>query len=203
MKLDNLIMKCNYCGKEVKNPTKNQKQHYKDRGRIYCSKQCGKEYSRKISSETMSKTNKKYAAVRMKINNPMRNEETRKKVSSSLKGRKPSEVCGNGRGLTKPQEQLLEKLLKYGAIAEYAISTEGYIGEYPLNYKIDIALPKYKLAIEIDGNSHRAIKRKIEDEKKTNFLKNIGWSIIRFWNKEVNENIENCIKRVEVKINEI
>lgn len=196
-------LKCNYCGKEISSPTKNQKDTYRRRGRAYCSKECGKEYSRKIASETMSKTNKKYASKRMKENNPMKKEEIRKKVSEKLKGHKPSVIYGNGRGLTKPQEKLLDLLLKYKAIPEYAVSTKGYVGNYPNNYKIDIALPEYKIAIEVDGNSHRAIKRQIEDMKKTKLLKNKGWKVIRFWNNEINQDINKCLKKIEVLVYEI
>lgn len=196
-------MQCNYCGKEIINPNKNQKDTFRGRGRAYCSKECGREYARKISSETMRQTNRKYASDRMKKNNPMKNERTREKVSKSLKGHKPVIICGNGRQLTETQEKILNLLLKYNAVAEYAISTKGYIGDYPKNYKIDIALPRYKIAIEIDGNSHRAIKRKIEDLKKTELLQKLGWKVIRFWNKEINENLEKCVKKVEVLINEI
>lgn len=200
---EEIIIKCNFCGKKIEKPNKNQKDSFRRRGRAYCCKECGKEYTRKVSSETMSKTNKKYASNRMKHNNPMKNEEIRKKVSQSLKGRKPTVVCGNGRNLTKPQEELLILLKKYNAVPEYAVSTKGYIGEYPMNYKIDIALPQNKIAIEIDGNSHRAIKRKIEDIKKAELLKKKGWKVIRFWNKEVNENIKKCVQKVEVILNDV
>ena len=196
-------LKCNFCGKKIINPTKNQKDTYKRRGRAYCSKECGKEYARKIASETMNKTNKKYASKRMKENNPMKREEIRKKVSEKLKGRKPTAIYGNGRGLTKPQENLLNLLLKYNAMPEYTVSTQGYVGNYPKNYKIDIALPKYKIAIEVDGNSHRAIQRKAEDAKKTKLLEGKGWKVIRFWNNEINQNIEECLKEIEVLVNEI
>lgn len=197
------ILSCTYCGKQIKEITKSQKDGYRRRGRIYCSAKCGKEYSRKISSETMAKTNKKYASKRMKENNPMKNEETRKKVSQKLKGHKPSVIFGNGRGLTIPQEKLFNLLSQYGAITEYAISTKGFVGNYPNNYKVDIALPKYNIAIEIDGNSHRAYKRKIEDIKKTKLLQNKGWKVIRFWNDEINNNIENCLKEIEAILYEV
>ena len=98
---------------------------------------------------------------------------------------------------------MLDLLLKYNAIPEYAVSTKGYIGNYPKNYKIDIALPKYKIAIEVDGNSHRAIKRQIEDMKKTKLLENKGWKVIRFGNNEINQNINKCLKEIEVLIYEI
>lgn len=196
-------LKCNYCGKKIINPTKNQKDTYRRRGRAYCSKKCGKEYARRIASKTMSETNKKYASERMKKNNPMKREEIREKVSKKLKGHKPTVIYGNGRGLTQPQEKLLNLLLKYNAIPEYAVSTKGYIGSYPKNYKIDIALPEYKIAIEVDGNSHRAIKRKIEDMKKTELLENKGWKVIRFWNDEINKNVSKCLKEIEVLVYEI
>ena len=196
-------MICNYCSKEILNPTKNQKDMFKRRGRVYCSIECGKAYSRKISSITMRKTNKQYASYRMKENNPMQKEHVREKVSKKLKGRKPIKIGGNGRGLTVPQSILLKYLLKYNAVAEYTVPTKGIRGNYPKSYKIDIALPDYKIAIEIDGNSHRALNRKKEDIKKNSFLKEKGWTTIRFWNEEINEDIETCTNKIEVLLNEI
>lgn len=152
----------------------------------------------KVRSETMSKTNKKYASERMKTNNPTFKQEVRKKISDKMKGRVPSQRYGNGSGLTDPQKLMMDKLNEYNPIAEYAITTEKKKGTgYPQNYKVDIAIVDYMIAIECDGASHHSHKRKEEDKKKDSLLEGLGWKIIRFWNKEIISDTENCVAVVE------
>ncbi|WP_369123507.1 endonuclease domain-containing protein [Butyrivibrio sp.] len=62
----------------------------------------------------------------------------------------------------------------------------------PTHYKIDIALPQYCLAIEIDGNSHCALSRQEQDRKKEKFLSLHGWTVLRFSNQEVISDPERC-----------
>ncbi len=41
------------------------------------------------------------------------------------------------------------------------------------------------IAIEVDGGSHQAISRQIQDEKKEKLLKHLGWKVYRYKNQEV------------------
>lgn len=169
--------KCKICKSNFKSVSKNQ---------FFCSTKC----SGKISS------------VRMKNFNPMKNEETRKKVSDTLKKilQKPVLQGGNGRGLTKHQKNLFDKIskLEKSFVCEYIFKTKEYNlnKEYPTHYKIDIASNKYKLAIEIDGNSHKNIKVKKCDQKKTNLLNLAGWKVLRFWNYQIEKELMNCVQTV-------
>lgn len=91
---------------------------------------------------------------------------------------------GNG-ALTKPQMLLAEKL---SFPMEYAIETatvKMLFVSLPNCYKVDLAHPDSKTAIEVDGNSHRTKKWKFLDRRKTSVLKALGWSVLRFWNKDV------------------
>lgn len=199
-------MFCRVCGKRLdrENYTASQwssKRRQWKHGGTYCSRECSSEYCRKISSETMSKTNKKYASERMKKNNPMKREDVREKVSKRLKeiGHCPKIRCGNGAGLTVPQQTLLLALTEIGPYAEYAIPTkyaEKYETPYPDSYKVDIAIPSQMVAIEVDGNSHCALKRKEQDGKKEYCLNTLGWRVLRFKNEQVMEHLEDCVQTV-------
>lgn len=186
-------MKCTICATEIENPTKYQKYKFKKDGRVYCCAECGKEYARRISSETMAKTNRKYASERMKKNNPMKNAITREKVSVKLKaiGHKPKIRGGNGQ-ITIPQLLLATAL---GWEIEYPVKTLKK-ENYPSIYKIDIANPILKIGIEVDGSSHCALSRQAEDKKKVDLLNSLGWNILRFKNEEVLNNLSGCIDRV-------
>ena len=208
-------MLCSYCGQEIvwKNLSKTNYFRSKKRGWGYCSKECAvkgghkkdvwTEERRKKAAETMKRTNEKYhdyISERMKTNNPMSRPEVRAKISKRLKeiGHCPKIRCGNGQGLTVPQQNLLIALSKHFEVyAEYPIPTKMKKGSgYPTCYKVDIGIPENMLAVEVDGNSHCAIERQQQDKKKDSFLNGLGWTVLRFKNKQVTEHLEDCVQTV-------
>ena len=191
-------LNCFVCKKEMywEKMSKGQKDSLRRSGRIYCSRECSKEYCRVISSKTMAKTNRKYASERMKNNNPMKNKISREKMSATLKaiGHKPIIRGGNGYGPTVPQK-LLANILKWDM--ELSIITNQKRGSgYPSCYKIDIADEILKIGIEVDGRSHGLLKKQAEDKKKTLFLNGLGWTILRFKNEEILKDLDSCVKKV-------
>lgn len=116
--------------------------------------------------------------------NPMTRPEVRAKVSRRLReiGHAPSVRGGNGRGMTRPQAILLSALGP-GWEPEFAIPLGGRISGYPTSYKVDLADPAKRIAIEVDGNCHYS--RKDQDAKKDAKLTSLGWTVLRFWNREI------------------
>jgi len=125
--------------------------------------------------------------------NCMQSAEVRRKVSAALKARnhKPYVRGGNGQ-LTKPQKMLLERLGR-GWVAEYVVAVPGYKSKHlPKNLKIDIAHPQRMIAIELDGSSHRTPERRMQDSRKTLFLAENGWYVLRITNKRALELCSTC-----------
>ncbi len=61
-------------------------------------------------------------------------------------------------------------------------------------YICDFASREYRLIIEIDGGQHAlAIDY---DERRTQFLEQQGYAVIRFWNCDVADNIEGVLIRI-------
>lgn len=91
---------------------------------------------------------------------------------------------GNGRGPTTPQV-LLHEALDEGWFMEYPVKTGARAAglDLPTCYKIDLANPEYKIAVEIDGNSHT--KSKEVDQKKDDFLTSAGWKVFRYTNRQI------------------
>ena len=200
-------MKCRVCGKVLQQTDFTKKQwnykceSYIKQGYVYCSKECSYIVMQEVRSNTMSKTNKKYASERMTNNNPTAKEEVRKKISDKRIGHAPTSRMGNGSGLTKPQTILLNKLNQYNAIAEYPIQTFKKKGsKFPSCYKADIAIPQSKIIIEIDGASHHLHQRKKDDIRRDTLLQSFGWRVIRFWNKEVFENVQLCVDKITTAV---
>lgn len=102
---------------------------------------------------------------------------------------------GNGQGLTLPQQVLLDALGD-GWVSEFAVATGSQDKTHPNAYKIDIALPSCKIAVEVDGESHRAKTRKVEDEKKDALLRSLGWTVFRVPNREAVQKTQEWAERI-------
>ena len=94
--------------------------------------------------------------------------------------------------MTVPQEKLFSELEK--------VSTGWYIESGVSNgktyYKADIANTSERIAIEIDGPSHGAIRVKEMDAKKTAVFISRGWKVLRFKNQEVMEHLAEVVQEV-------
>ena len=210
-------MLCSYCGKAIDETKLSKTVYYRNKrqGWGYCCRECARkgiaeknkknwtDERREAYSEMMSKNNKKHSqeiSERMKLNNPMKKLETQKKVSERLReiGHHPKIRCGNGAGLTVPQQILMLELAKTQEVyAEYPIPTKMQRESgYPACYKVDIAMPSLMIAIEVDGMSHCAIERQNQDKKKTAFLTGLGWKVLRFKNTQVTEHLTECVQTV-------
>lgn len=117
---------------------------------------------------------------RMIERNPMRDPKTRKKVSEAHRqaGHRPPFLGGNGRPIAKPQAKLAAAL---GWICEFVVRTNR---TRPTHYKVDIANPSTKVAVEVDGPSHNSLKVQAADARKTAFLEAIGWLVLRVSNED-------------------
>jgi 16S rRNA processing protein RimM len=62
-------------------------------------------------------------------------------------------------------------------------------------YIADFFCDEKKLIIEIDGGQHSPES----DKKRTNFLAQKGFRILRFWNHEVTENIEGVLEKISLE----
>lgn len=190
---------CTWCGAPVALQSKNQKDHFRRVGTAYCNRECSSAYRAKVSSATMAETNRKHASERMRKRNPMKRPEVRQRVSQTLRaiGHKPPVQGGNGRGLTVPQSLLL-KALGDGWVAECAVKTKQprVKGGYPPAYKVDIADPSRKIAVEVDGSSHNTVANRKKDAKKDGLLRSLGWTVIRVSNGDVLSDVSACASMI-------
>jgi|SRR5690625_4716679 len=90
--------------------------------------------------------------------------------------------------------------------------------------KPDFSIKKIKLAVFVDGEFwhgknwqkrkydhktnikfwHSKIERNIERDKEVNTkLKEEGWTIMRFWAKDIEKNLVSCADKIEEKIKEL
>ena len=92
----------------------------------------------------------------------------------------------NLRRTQTPQEIILWSKLRSRGTG-YKWKRQVSIGKYI----IDFYCPEKRLAVEIDGIQHDDNKE--YDVERTEYLKTQGITVLRFWNNEVNTNIEGVL----------
>ena len=68
------------------------------------------------------------------------------------------------------------------------------------DYIPDFCSPKAKLVIELDGSQH--LEQAEYDEERTKYLESLGYQVIRFWNNDVMNNIDDVLKVIWDLLNE-
>jgi len=68
------------------------------------------------------------------------------------------------------------------------------------NYVPDFCAIKPKLIIELDGSQH--LEQEEYDEERTKYLASQGYKVIRFWNNDVINNMENVLLAITQTLEE-
>jgi very-short-patch-repair endonuclease len=69
--------------------------------------------------------------------------------------------------------------------------------QYPIDkYVVDFFCFDKKLIIELDGGQHNEEKHIERDKIRDKYLENQGYKILRFWNFEINENLDGVLERI-------
>lgn len=200
---------CLLCGKEFTFRSSGKTNNDKRR---FCGNSCAatwrmaqperrelmKEYMPRMWAASQAATRGKpnpIASARMKANNPTANPEWRKRMSILRSGR--TFLARGGNGTLTRQQKVVAKALNLPM--EYAIPTRPARDRFkslPTCYKVDVADPSRKLAIEIDGATHNTKKWKFLDKRKTEVLNALGWSVLRFSNQKVDSDLESVLKEI-------
>ncbi len=63
--------------------------------------------------------------------------------------------------------------------------------QYPIgNYIADFVCREKKLVIEIDGGQHNEPETIKYDEDRTRYIESKGYKVIRFWNNDIDNNLD-------------
>jgi very-short-patch-repair endonuclease len=61
-------------------------------------------------------------------------------------------------------------------------------------YRVDFAIPDYRVAIELDGHEfHSSKEQRTKDAKRERDLEMMGWRVIRFTGTEIHHNVDACV----------
>jgi very-short-patch-repair endonuclease len=90
-----------------------------------------------------------------------------------------------------PQEIIIWSRLRRSQLG-YKFRRQHSIGKYI----VDFYCPEKKLIIELDGFQHKEENRKKYDKRRSEYLSNLSLKIVRFWNNEVNINLDSVIAKI-------
>jgi leucyl-tRNA synthetase len=69
------------------------------------------------------------------------------------------------------------------------------------NFIADFFCVEKRLVIEIDGGQH--LDNKESDQERTDFFDSLGIEVIRFWNSEVRDDIDEVITKIKDKLSRL
>ena len=92
-----------------------------------------------------------------------------------------------------------EKRLWYDYLKGYPVqfNRQKNIGDYI----VDFYCKQAKLVVELDGEYHRDEDVFVSDEKRTAYLEQLGITVIRFRNKEIEENFSKVCDKIDAVVN--
>lgn len=171
-------------------------------GRISTLGMLGKTHSEKIREKLSGSQRKRYEdpEERKKTSEAMKgenngmfgkhpSEETREKMRQSALNRKTK-----SKSFDTSIELKIQQILKDN---DYEFKTQYLIRNIA---RVDIAFPDKKIIIECDGDYwHNLPGAQEKDHRRDDILINFGWNVIRFWEHEINDNIDRCLEKFELE----
>jgi very-short-patch-repair endonuclease len=100
------------------------------------------------------------------------------------------------RANTTPHERILWPALK-------ELPTEGshFRRQAPIGpYVVDFFCPARKLIIELDGGHHNDDETARRDRERQTWLEHEGYRVVRFWNSEINGDLNAVMERIYVEL---
>ncbi len=67
-------------------------------------------------------------------------------------------------------------------------------------YIVDFCCNEKKIILEIDGGQHNEPSNITYDKQRTAFLEAEGYKVIRFWNNDIDNNLDGVYKRLQNEI---
>ncbi|MFZ2099136.1 MAG: DUF559 domain-containing protein [Oricola sp.] len=119
---------------------------------------------------------------------------SRQAVSSQLR----ADAKRMRKDMTEPERRLWTQL------RVHRLMGLGFRRQMPAaGYIADFACPKHRLIVELDGTQHAEAAALASDAKRTRKLGRTGWTVIRFWNHEVMNELDAVCDHIVATVREI
>jgi len=117
-----------------------------------------------------------------------------------MKDLTPQELLNNSRKLRTtqtPWEHKLWKRLRAGRFFGLKFKRQAPLGDYI----VDFYCHSKKIVIEIDGGQHNYDLNKFLDKERQKTLEKQGFLVLRFWNNEIQNNLDGVLETIKVALN--
>lgn len=92
-----------------------------------------------------------------------------------------------------PQERKIWTIIRNRQFFGYRFLRQYCIG----SYIVDFICREKKIIIEIDGGQHNQSSDIEYDIQRTEYLNSKGYKVIRFWNNDIDKNLDGVYKRLK------
>lgn len=93
-----------------------------------------------------------------------------------------------------PAEKILWAALRGNQLLGVSFRRSHAIGPYIA----DFCAPGQKIIIELDGEPHRSQQE--ADAERTQYLESLGYTVVRFWNSQVEKDLNEALRKIECAI---
>ncbi len=108
-------------------------------------------------------------------------------------------LTNRARSLRKSQTEAERKLWKH--LRNRQLDGYKFYRQYPIHpYYVDFVCRTADLIVELDGGQHNQDDIIVYDERRTAFLESKGYTVLRFWNNDVLNNIEGVIEMIGLSL---
>jgi len=101
------------------------------------------------------------------------------------------------------KQRILSEVILWKAIKGKSLKVEFHRQVPMLEFIVDFYCHEIKLVIEIDGSSHQYDESFKDDMMRQQLIENYGVTFIRFLDGDIKNNLENVLKEIYVKIDEL
>lgn len=139
------------------------------------------------------KTRERMDSEKMKVYKKMQSQKDNQPGMTGVRDAKGRII------FTKCERQLLDQLQKYSqnGLIRYPIVPQFEVKFGSITYPIDFAFPHLKIALEADGEAFHSSPKQIEHDKERDMkLSQLGWTVLRFKDKEIDEQVERVMSAV-------
>ena len=93
------------------------------------------------------------------------------------------------------KEQTPHEIKLWNVLRNREINNLKFRRQYKIGkYIVDFCCLDKKLVVELDGGHHNEKLYKIKDQERQQYIESQGYTVLRFWNNEVDENLEGIIE---------
>lgn len=113
----------------------------------------------------------------------------------------PNRNRANAKSMRK--EMTPAELKLWNILRAHRLMELGFRRQFPIgNYIVDFACSEKRLIVEVDGSQHNEKEAQSYDAKRTNYLEQSGWRVLRFTNDDVLKDIDCVCNHITITASE-